>query len=76
MRWQSPGPVRHPPGFIAPYLPTNGHTVPTGPQWVYEIKRDGLPLQQAQRAATRIQRRRWRWLLSKSAVDRFSVARC
>jgi len=36
------GPARHPPGFIAPCLPTNGHAVPTGPQWVYEIKHDGF----------------------------------
>jgi hypothetical protein len=28
------------PGFIAPCLPTNGHAVPTGLQWVYEIKHD------------------------------------
>jgi ATP-dependent DNA ligase len=31
-----------PSGFIAPCLPTNGHAVPTGPQWVYEIKHDGF----------------------------------
>ena len=24
-----------------PCLPTNGRTVPTGPQWAYEIKHDG-----------------------------------
>ena len=42
MLWRSTAPVRHPPGFIAPCLPTNGHTVPTGPQWVYEIKHDGF----------------------------------
>ena len=41
MRWATPSPVRRPPGFIEPCLPTNGHTVPTGPQWVYEIKHDG-----------------------------------
>jgi bifunctional non-homologous end joining protein LigD len=23
-------------------LPTNGRTVPTGPQWAYEIKHDGF----------------------------------
>ena len=38
----STAPVRHPPGFIAPCLPTNGQTVPTGSQWVYEIKRGGF----------------------------------
>jgi bifunctional non-homologous end joining protein LigD len=32
------------PGFIAPCLPTNGHAVPTGPQWAYEIKHDGFRL--------------------------------
>ena len=41
MLWRSTAPVRHPPGFIEPCLPTNGHAVPTGPQWVYEIKHDG-----------------------------------
>ena len=41
MQWHDPGPVRHPPGFVEPCLPTNGHAVPTGPQWAYEIKRDG-----------------------------------
>src|SRR5271165_1917049 len=40
MPWHTPGPVRRPPGFIEPCLPTNGHA-PTGPQWVYEIKHDG-----------------------------------
>src|SRR4029077_19384039 len=38
----SPAPVHHPPGFIEPCLPTLGHTVPSGPQWVHEIKHDGL----------------------------------
>ena len=42
MLWRSSAPVRHPPGFIAPCLPTNAHTVPSGPQWVYEIKHDGF----------------------------------
>ena len=42
MLWRSSAPVRHPPGFIAPCLPTNGRAVPTGPQWVYEIKHDGF----------------------------------
>ena len=41
MHWHAPGPVRRPPGFIEPCLPTNGNTVPLGPQWVYEIKHDG-----------------------------------
>jgi bifunctional non-homologous end joining protein LigD len=42
MRWRSPAPVRHPPGFIEPCLPTLGHTVPTGPQRAYKIKHDGF----------------------------------
>ena len=42
MLWRSTGPVHHPPGFIAPCLPTNGRSVPTGPQWVYEIKHHGF----------------------------------
>jgi hypothetical protein len=28
--------------FIEPCLPTVSRTVPTGPQWVYEIKHDEL----------------------------------
>jgi ATP-dependent DNA ligase len=28
--------------FIEPCLPTISRTVPTGPQWVYEIKDDGV----------------------------------
>jgi bifunctional non-homologous end joining protein LigD len=42
MRWHNPGPVRRPPGFIEPCLPTSSHTVPTGPQWVFEVKHDGF----------------------------------
>jgi bifunctional non-homologous end joining protein LigD len=38
MRWLTSAPVRHPPGFIEPCLPINGHAVPTG----YEIKHDGF----------------------------------
>jgi bifunctional non-homologous end joining protein LigD len=41
MLWRSSAPVRHPPGFIEPCLPSNGPSVPTGPQWAYEIKHDG-----------------------------------
>jgi bifunctional non-homologous end joining protein LigD len=41
MLWRSSAPIRHPPGFIEPCLPTNAHAVPTGPQWAYEIKHDG-----------------------------------
>jgi hypothetical protein len=32
----------HPVGFIEPCLPTNARSVPSGPQWVYEIKHDGF----------------------------------
>jgi ATP-dependent DNA ligase len=43
MLWRSSSPSRHPPGFIAPCLPTNGRSVPTGPLlWAYEIKHDGF----------------------------------
>jgi bifunctional non-homologous end joining protein LigD len=42
MLWRSSAPARRPEGFIEPCLPTLGHTVPTGPQWAYEIKHDGL----------------------------------
>ena len=41
--WRSaPPPARRPPGFIEPCLPTIADTVPTGPQWAYEIKHDGF----------------------------------
>src|SRR5262245_16004799 len=40
MLWRSPAP--RPPGFIEPCLPTLARTVPTGPQWVHEIKHDGF----------------------------------
>jgi hypothetical protein len=42
MLWRSTAPVRHPPGFVAPCLPTNARAVPMGPMWVYEIKHDGF----------------------------------
>ena len=42
MLWRSSASVRHPPGFIAPCLPTLARAVPAGPQWVYEIKHDGF----------------------------------
>ena len=38
MRWRSPSSS----GFIEPCLPTLAHTVPSGPQWVHEIKHDGF----------------------------------
>ncbi len=41
MLWRSPAPARRPPGFIEPCLPTLARTVPSGPQWVHEIKHDG-----------------------------------
>jgi ATP-dependent DNA ligase len=42
MLWRSPSPARRPPGFIEPCLPTLSHAVPSGPQWVHEIKHDGF----------------------------------
>jgi len=42
MLWRSTSPARHPPGFIEPCLPTLADTVPSGPQWAYEIKHDGF----------------------------------
>jgi bifunctional non-homologous end joining protein LigD len=42
MLCRSPGPVRHPTGFIEPCLPTLGHAVPTGSRWAFEIKHDGF----------------------------------
>ena len=41
MLWRSPSPARHPAGFVEPCLPTLGQAVPSGPQWVHEIKHDG-----------------------------------
>ena len=41
MRWRTSPSVYAPLGFIEPCLPTNGHTVPSGPQWAFEIKHDG-----------------------------------
>jgi hypothetical protein len=31
-----------PTGSIAPCLPTKTHTLPSGSQWLHEIKHDGL----------------------------------
>jgi bifunctional non-homologous end joining protein LigD len=42
MLWRTSAPVRRPAGFIEPCLPALGHTVPSGPQWVHEIKHDGF----------------------------------
>jgi bifunctional non-homologous end joining protein LigD len=42
MLWRSSAPARRPAGFIEPCLPAPGHSVPAGPQWVYEIKHDGF----------------------------------
>jgi bifunctional non-homologous end joining protein LigD len=39
--WRSTTPSRHPLGFIEPCLPTPATMVPSGPQWVHEIKHDG-----------------------------------
>ena len=36
----NPGRVRRPSGFIEPCLPTSSHTVPAGPQWIYQVKQD------------------------------------
>jgi bifunctional non-homologous end joining protein LigD len=41
MLWRSTGLRRPPPGFIEPCLPTILHSVPSGPQWVHEIKHGG-----------------------------------
>jgi bifunctional non-homologous end joining protein LigD len=41
MLWRSPAPARRPLSFIEPCLPTPADVVPSGPQWVHEIKHDG-----------------------------------
>jgi bifunctional non-homologous end joining protein LigD len=40
--WRSTSPARRPRGFIEPCLPTPADVVPSGPQWVHEIKHDGF----------------------------------
>jgi ATP-dependent DNA ligase len=42
MLWRTSTCTHRPPGFIEPCLPTVSTTVPTGPQWAYEIKHDGF----------------------------------
>jgi hypothetical protein len=42
MLWRPTSPARRPPGFIEPCLPTLADMVPSGPQWVHEIKHDGF----------------------------------
>lgn len=42
MQWHNPD--RHHLGFVEPCLPTISRTVPTGPQWAFEIKHDGFRL--------------------------------
>ena len=42
MLWRSNPPTRRPAGFIEPCLPTLAEAVPSGAQWAYEIKHDGL----------------------------------
>jgi bifunctional non-homologous end joining protein LigD len=39
--WRLTSPAHRPPGFIEPCLPTPADTIPSGPQWVHEIKHDG-----------------------------------
>jgi hypothetical protein len=41
MFWRSCAPARRPAGFIEPCLPTVADAVPSGSQWVHEIKHDG-----------------------------------
>jgi bifunctional non-homologous end joining protein LigD len=42
IHWRPAPPSRRPPGFIEACIPTLAHRVPSGPQWVHEIKHDGL----------------------------------
>ena len=41
MFWRSPAPARRPAGFIELCLPAPADIVPSGPQWVHEIKHSG-----------------------------------
>ena len=45
-----------PVGFIDPCLPTGARSVPSGPQWAYEIKHDGFRFI-CWRAGDRVRRR-------------------
>ena len=69
MLWRSPSPARRPEGFIEPCLPTLGHAVPTGPQWVHEIKRLPLHLPSRRQSDSRVFSTRPR-LDRPSATDR------
>jgi len=42
MLWRTFVPARRSSGFIEPCLPTLAEAVPSGPQWVHEIKHDGF----------------------------------
>jgi ATP-dependent DNA ligase len=44
MKWGKPVPIRRPPGFIEPCLPTLWHKPPSGDRWVHEINHDGFRL--------------------------------
>jgi ATP-dependent DNA ligase len=44
MRWGKPAPIRRPPGFIEPCLPTLRQKPPVGDGWLHEIKHDGYRL--------------------------------
>jgi bifunctional non-homologous end joining protein LigD len=36
--------VVHPSGFVEPCIPTLAYKVPSGPDWIHEIKHDGYRL--------------------------------
>src|SRR3954471_8311491 len=45
MQWRAPPSPRarkSPAGFIVPCQPTPSKTVPTGPEWIHELKYDGF----------------------------------
>jgi ATP-dependent DNA ligase len=55
------------PPFIEPCLPTISRTVPTGPQWAFEIKHDGFRFIWARasaRARTRVPSRSFNGVFS------------
>jgi hypothetical protein len=49
---------RRPAGFIQPCLLTLADKVPTGPDWQFEVKHDGLLLPSSTRAKWRLKRAR------------------
>src|SRR5436309_2866385 len=62
--WSPPGrPTVRPVGFIQPCIPTGSKVIPSGPQWIDEIKHDGygLILRKADKRVRIFTRRGYDW---------------